>query len=97
MNKELEEAITLLKDKDCLWNNPEEKILSAIKIVVDRIENSIPKEVIEKYLKEEQERFNVYKKEVDKNENLKFQLWNHLGRKNMCEKILGIEKTVTLD
>ncbi len=46
MNKDLWEAITLLKDKDCFWNNPEEKVLSAIKIVVDRIENSIPKETI---------------------------------------------------
>lgn len=59
--------------------------------------NSISKEKIEEYLAEETEKYKVYKKEVDKNENLRGQLWHHMGAKNMCEKILGIEKKVTLD
>ena len=58
--------------------------------------DSIPKKKIEEYFEEETEKYKVYKKEVDKNENLRGQLWHHMGAKNMCEKILGIEKTVTL-
>ena len=58
----------------------------------------IPKQKVKDYLKEEQERFEVYKKECETNENLKFGMWKHLGAKNMCEKILGIEKNIaTLD
>lgn len=61
-------------------------------------ENYIPKNKIKKYLKEEQERFEAYKRESKTNENLKLGEWKHLGAKNMCEKILGIEKNiVTLD
>ena len=61
-------------------------------------ENYISKEEIEKYLKEEQERFEVYKRESKVNETLKLGMWRHLGAKNMCEKILGIEKNIaTLD
>ena len=60
--------------------------------------DSIPKQKVKDYLKEEQERFEVYKKECETNENLKFGMWKHLGAKNMCEKILGIEKNIaTLD
>lgn len=66
--------------------------------LLNYIENSIPKSVVEEYLEEEQERFNVYKKESKENENLKLGMWKHLGAKNMCEKILGIERNVvTLD
>lgn len=58
----------------------------------------IPKQKVKDYLKEEQERFEVYKKESETNENLKYGMWKHLGAKNMCEKILGIEKNIaTLD
>ena len=61
-------------------------------------ENYISKEEIEKYLKEEQERFEVYKRESKVNETLKLGMWRHLGAKNMCEKILDIEKNIaTLD
>ena len=61
-------------------------------------ENYISREEIEKYLKEEQERFEVYKRESKTNENLKLGMWKHLGAKNMCEKILGIERNIaTLD
>ena len=60
-------------------------------------ENYISREEIEKYLKDEQERFEVYKRESKTNENLKLGMWKHLGAKNMCKKILGIEKIVTLD
>ncbi len=61
-------------------------------------ENYISREEIEKYLRDEQERFEVYKRESKTNENLKLGMWKHLGAKNMCEKILGIERNiVTLD
>lgn len=61
------------------------------------IENNIPKSLVEKYLKEERKHYEVYKKESNENENLKLGMYKHLGAKNMCEKILGIEKMVTLD
>lgn len=61
-------------------------------------EKYVAREKIEEYLKDEQERFEVYKRESKANENLKPGMWKHLGAKNMCEKILGIEKNiVTLD
>ena len=61
-------------------------------------ENYIRRDEIEKYLKDEQERFEVYKRESKINENLKLGMWKHLGAKNMCEKILGIERNIaTLD
>ena len=61
-------------------------------------ENYISRDEIEKYLKDEQERFEVYKRGSETNESLKLGMWNHLGAKNMCEKILGIEKSIaTLD
>ena len=61
-------------------------------------EKYISRDEIEKYLKDEQERFEVYKRESKINENLKLGMWKHLGAKNMCEKILGIERNIaTLD
>lgn len=61
-------------------------------------EKYISREEIEKYLRDEQERFEVYKRESKTNENLKLGMWKHLGAKNMCEKILGIERNIaTLD
>lgn len=67
-------------------------------IIKELEQDYIPKKVIEIYLKEEQERFDVCKKESKKNENLKLGMWRHLGAKNMCKKILGIEKNIaTLD
>ncbi len=77
------------------WKN--EIYVKSIKSYKESLDNSIPKKKIEEYLEEETEKYKVYKKEVDKNENLRGQLWHHMGAKNMCEKILGIEKTVTLD
>lgn len=59
---------------------------------------SIDKQKVKDYLEEEKERFEVYKKESETNEILKFGMYRHLGAKNMCEKILGIEKNIaTLD
>ncbi len=61
-------------------------------------ENYIPKQKVKDYLKEEKERYEVYKKESETNETLKLGMWKHLGAKNMCEKILGIERNIaTLD
>ena len=57
-------------------------------------EKYISRDEIENYLKDEQERFEVYKRESKTNENLKLGMWKHLGAKNMCEKILGIEKNI---
>ena len=60
--------------------------------------DSIPVQKVKDYLKEEKERYEVYKKESETNETLKLGMWKHLGAKNMCEKILGIEKNIaTLD
>ena len=59
---------------------------------------SIDKQKVKDYLEEEKERFEVYKKESETNEILKFGMYRHLGAKNMCEKILGIETNIaTLD
>ena len=61
-------------------------------------EKYISRDEIEKYLKDEQERFEVYKRESKINEKYKLGMWKHLGAKNMCEKILGIERNIaTLD
>ena len=61
-------------------------------------ENYISKDKIKNYLKEEKEKYKVYKKESKTNKNLELGMYKHLGAKNMCEKILGIEKNiVTLD
>lgn len=99
MNKELEEAVKILKEIsfDDLLNCWEggEKEYNAIQTVLNYINNSIPKETIEKYLENEKELFETYKKESKTNENLKLGLYKHIGAKNMCERILGIEKTIT--
>lgn len=65
--------------------------------VEELLENSISKDKVKEYLEIEKERFKVYKKASEENENLKGQMWHHMGAKNMCERLLGIEKTVTLD
>lgn len=52
-NKELEEAIKILEDKDCFWNNSEIKVLEAIETVLKELKrlqeenkNSISKDKI---------------------------------------------------
>ena len=84
---EYENAVVLTED--ALY-----EIQDAIETILKELENSIPKEKVEKYLKEEQEKFEVYKKGSKTNENLKLGMWKHLGAKNMCEKILSIEKNI---
>lgn len=96
MNKELEEAIK----KSLSKKERGTCVISAeiLETVLNYIDNSISKEVIEEYLRQEQEAFNTYKKESKENEKLKIGMWKHLGAKNMCERILGIERNiVTLD
>ncbi len=84
------------KNKDKI--NKADELIEVQETILKELDNSIPKEKVEKYLKEEQERFEVYKKESKTNENLKPGMFRHLGAKNMCEKILGIEKNIaTLD
>ena len=114
MNKELEEAIKtcneMIKEnkrtikilQGTLKSKTEEEYLqgqiNAIETILNYIDNSVSKEVIKEYLRQEQEAFNTYKKESKENENLKMGMWKHLGAKNMCERILGIERNiVTLD
>lgn len=97
--KELEEE-NMQKDLEKI--GIEENIKADMKEIIERYytanEECIPKQKVKDYLKEEQERFEVYKKESKTNENLKYGMWKHLGAKNMCEKILGIEKNIaTLD
>lgn len=96
----IEEAIEKLnkfneyENADVLAEETLYEIQKSIEIILKELENSIPKEKVEKYLKEEQEKFEVYKKGSKTNENLKLGMWRHLGAKNMCEKILGIEKDI---
>lgn len=67
-------------------------------IIKELEQDYVPKAVIEIYLKEEREKFNTYKKESKENESLKLGTWKHLGAKDMCERILGIERNIaTLD
>lgn len=67
-------------------------------IIKELEQDYVPKAVIEIYLKEERKKFNTYKKESKKNESLKLGTWKHLGAKDMCERILGIERNIaTLD
>lgn len=48
--------------------------------VEELLENSVSKDIIRKYLEEEQQRYNVYKKELKENDNLKSGLWRHKCR-----------------
>lgn len=64
-------------------------------IIKELEQDYVSKKVIETYLKEEQEKFNTYKKESKENENLKLGMWKHLGAKNMCEQILGMTRNIT--
>lgn len=86
-----------IKAPNVTVRNIAEKKVQAIETVLQALENSVSKDVIREHLEIEQERFNVYKKESETNENLKSGMWHHMEAKNMCERLLGIEKTVTLD
>ena len=60
--------------------------------------DTIRKDILEEYLKEAQEKYEVYKRESKDNENLKPQMWLHKGEVNMLEIILDKpRKLVTLD
>ena len=62
------------------------------------IENSVSKEKIEEYLKEAEEKYQVYKKGVKDNEALKSGMWKHLGEIDVLKRILGKQRNVvTLD
>ena len=62
------------------------------------MENFVSKRKLENYLKEAQEKYEVYKRESKDNENLKPQMWVHKGEVNMLEIILDKpRKLVTLD
>lgn len=56
----------------------------AIETILKELENSIPKEKVEKYLKEEQERFEVYKREsktyVKNSENITAEMNNDINK-----------------
>lgn len=93
INGELREKVKELEKENHMFKDNNVLVSRYFKLK----DNSIPKQKIKDYLKEEQERFEVYKKESETNENLKLGMYKHLGAKNMCEKILGIEKIVTLD
>lgn len=77
--------------EELFGNTPFEDIRKIQKYIQ---ENYVSRDEIEKYLKDEQERFEVYKRESKTNENLKLGMWKHLGAKNMCEKILDLEKNI---
>ena len=62
------------------------------------MENFVSKRKLENYLKEAQEKYEIYKRESKDNENLKPQMWVHKGEVNMLEIILDKpRKLVTLD
>lgn len=62
------------------------------------IENSVSKDKIEEYLKEAEEKYQVYKKGVKDNEALKSGMWKHLGEVDVLKRILGKQRNVvTLD
>lgn len=54
-NKELKEAIKILKDKECFWHNEEFKVLNAIEIALKELERL--QEENKKH--EEREKFNL--------------------------------------
>lgn len=87
----------LKRNKKIIANIDVEFFFNFTDRLIKELANSIPKETIQKYLKNEEELFETYKKESKTNENLKMGLYKHMSAKNMCERILGIEKTVTLD
>ena len=63
-----------------------------------QINNSVSKDKIEEYLKEAEEKYQVYKKGVKDNEALKSGMWKHLGEVDILKRILGKQrKVVTLD
>ena len=64
--------------EEIFGNVPFENIEKIKKYIQERY---ISREEIEKYLKDEQERFEVYKRESKTNENIKLGMWKHLGAK----------------
>lgn len=84
-NKELEEE---------LEQRIEQKVLDYR--YVDK--EMISKDILEKYLKEVKEKYQVYKKEVKNNDNLKPQFFKLSGEIDVLEKILNKpRKVITLD
>lgn len=76
----------------------QETILNLIEKQQKEIENSVSKEKIEEYLKEAEEKYQVYKKGVKDNEALKSGMWKHLGEVDVLKRILGKQRNVvTLD
>lgn len=73
-------------------------ILNLISKQQKKIENSVSKDKIEEYLKEAEEKYQVYKKSVKNNEALKSGMWKHLGEVDVLKRILGKQRNVvTLD
>ena len=61
----------------------------------DIIKNSVSKDKIKEELEIANNKYNTYKMQVKTNSNLKNGMFKHLGEKNMCEKLLGIQKNIT--
>ena len=91
MQKQIDKKDARIKELEVLEDDLKDKRVVYID-TPEFAENYIPKQKVKDYLKEEKERYEVYKKESETNETLKLGMWKHLGAKNMCEKILGIEK-----
>ena len=69
--------------EEIFGNVPFENIKKIQKYIQEKYIN---REEIEKYLKDEQERFEIYKRESKTNENLKLGMWKHLGAKKYVRK-----------
>lgn len=79
MDKELKEAINILKKIYKFWLGIDNRKAKAIKTTLTALENSIPKQVIEEKIeglnKEEKE---IYKKDIGNNELFRLNIINEI-------------------
>ena len=74
------------------------KEAEAIEMVLKALDNSISKDILNEYLVEAQERYDVYKNAVKENEDLRNGVHRYLGQVELLKRILGIPiNYVTLD
>lgn len=72
-------------------------VIEAINTFTNK-DDYIPKSKLQELLKNAEEKYQTYKKGVDKNESLKFGMWRYLGQVQILKDILGISRNiVTLD
>lgn len=101
---ELKEAIEILgafklvNIIEILTQGEFEDVKTAIDTVLEELENRIPKEILEEYLTQAEERYKTYKKASEENEGCKGGMWRYLGQVDLLKRILGKSiNVVTLD